>query len=533
MKKTLGSYLIELLEAQGVQHVFGIPGVHNLELYRGLASSRIRHVTGRHEQGLGFMADGYARVSGRPGVCFTITGPGLSNIATALGQAYADSIPLFVIASENRSGEIGTGRGFLHEMPEQLGLASRVTAQSRRLVRPEDLADCISQAFAHMQSGRPRPSYLEIPRDLMTADASAWPAPGPSRRPERPKAAVAALEEAARALRGSNSPVILAGGGALGAARELRALAEQLSAPVVMTINARGLLPPDHPLAVPMSPSLKAVRSLIAAADVCFAVGTELGPTDYDMYGVSDFPQPRYLIRVDIDAEQLNRNARAHLALHADAAAALKALLTLDLGTHGAQVGHAGANEARRGALAELSPALRTQIGFLDEIRAALPTAVLVGDSTQPVYAGNLGFAAASPASWFNSATGFGTLGYAVPASTGAWLAAPDRPVVCLVGDGGIQFTLGELAVPRDVGAWMAIVIWNNRGYGEIKSSMLAVDIDPVGVDVRPPDFRQIAGAYGYPYQVIDSIEALRNALKEFSTRRQVVVLEVRGEKFE
>ena len=125
MNKTLGSYLIELLEAHGVQHVFGIPGVHNLELYRGLARSRIRHVTGRHEQGLGFMADGYARVARRPGVCFTITGPGLSNIATALGQAYADSIPLLVIASENRTGEIGTGRGFLHEMPEQLGIASR------------------------------------------------------------------------------------------------------------------------------------------------------------------------------------------------------------------------------------------------------------------------------------------------------------------------------------------------------------------------------------------------------------------------
>ncbi len=132
MNKTLGSHLIELLEAQGVQHVFGIPGVHNLELYRGLASSRIRHITGRHEQGLGFMADGYARVSGRPGVCFTITGPGLSNIATALGQAYADSIPLLVIASENRTSEIGTGRGFLHEMPEQLGIASRVTALSEQ-----------------------------------------------------------------------------------------------------------------------------------------------------------------------------------------------------------------------------------------------------------------------------------------------------------------------------------------------------------------------------------------------------------------
>ena len=133
MKKTLGNYLIESLEARGVRHVFGIPGVHNLELYRGLAGSAIRHVTGRHEQGLGFMADGYARVSGGPGVCFTITGPGLTNISTAMAQAFSDSVPLLVIASENRSGEIGTGRGFLHEMTDQLGLAARVAGTSERV----------------------------------------------------------------------------------------------------------------------------------------------------------------------------------------------------------------------------------------------------------------------------------------------------------------------------------------------------------------------------------------------------------------
>jgi acetolactate synthase I/II/III large subunit len=533
MRKTLGSHLIELLEAQGVQHVFGIPGVHNLELYRGLASSRIRHVTGRHEQGLGFMADGYARVARRPGVCFTITGPGLSNIATALGQAYGDSIPLLVISSENRTAEIGTGRGFLHEMPDQLGLAARVTAMCTRLRRPEELPEVIAQAFARMASGRPRPTYIEIPRDLMTADASGFPPAASAPRAVRAGAPAVAIAAAAQQLRAASAPLILAGGGALGAAAPLRQLAERIGAPVVMTVNARGLLPPDHPLCVPMSPSLKAVRALIAAADVTLAVGTELGPTDYDMYGLSEFPQPRQLIRVDSDAEQLERNAHAHLAVRADAAAAIEALLALDLGPPRMPAGAARALEARTGALAELTPAMRRQLEFLGTIRDTLPQAILVGDSTQPVYAGNLGFAAATPGSWFNSATGFGTLGYALPAATGAGLAAPERPVVCLVGDGGVQFTLGELAVPREVDAWLAIVIWNNRGYGEIKTSMLAVDIDPVGVDVRPPDFNHLARAYGYAHQLIDSLESLRRALKEFAARRQVVVLEVRGEAFE
>ena len=149
MKKTLGAYLIEVLEARGVGHVFGIPGVHNLELYRGLAASKIRHVAGaRTSRALGFMADGYARVSGRPGICFTITGPGLTNIARAMGQAYGDSIPLVVIASENRRGELGSGRGFLHEMPDQLGVAARVAGMSRRITAPEQLPEALDLALA-------------------------------------------------------------------------------------------------------------------------------------------------------------------------------------------------------------------------------------------------------------------------------------------------------------------------------------------------------------------------------------------------
>jgi acetolactate synthase-1/2/3 large subunit len=156
----------------------------------------------------------------------------------------------------------------------------------------------------------------------------------------------------------------------------------------------------------------------------------------------------------------------------------------------------------------------------------------MVGDSTQLVYAGNLGFNASSPGSWFNSATGYGTLGYALPASTGAGLAAPDRPVVCLVGDGGLQFSMSEFAVLRDVDAWTAVIIWNNQGYGEIRTSMLAVGIEPEGVDVRPPDFAHIAAAYGYTYRRITSRGALGAALSEFGKRRQVVILEIVANEF-
>jgi acetolactate synthase-1/2/3 large subunit len=479
------------------------------------------------------MADGYARVSGRPGVCFTITGPGVTNIATAMAQAYADSIPMLVVSSQNRRGETGTGRGFLHEMPDQAAFASQVAGVALAIEEPAQLPEALARVFARLSGCRPRPAYLEIPRDVLAADATGLAMPaGESPRTAGPPA-WAAVAAAASALRAATRPVLLAGGGALGARTELRRLAEHLDAPVVMTINARGMLPPGHPLAVPFSPSLAPVRALVAGADVVLAVGTEIGPTDYDMYSLAPFPAPAQLLRIDIDAEQVVRNAVPAIALVGDARETLAVLIGAELGSRQEREGARRAASACQAALAGLSGAMRREIGFLEVIRDSVPGAILVGDSTQPVYAGNLGYAAATPGSWFNSATGFGTLGYALPASTGASLGAPERPVVCLVGDGGVQFSLGELAVPRDVDAWLAIVVWNNHGYREIRTSMLDAGLEPAGVDVRPPDFAQLARAYGYAYHRIDGLEPLARVLAEFAARRQVLVLEVDAAAFE
>ena len=183
------------------------------------------------------------------------------------------------------------------------------------------------------------------------------------------------------------------------------------------------------------------------------AVGTEIGPTDYDMYGLRTFPPPARLLRIDIDSAQTKRNAVPMVALTGDARVTLAAILDGGLGAARRRNGPARAAAACLKSTSALTRAMRAQIGFLEVIRESVPGALLVGDSTQPVYAGNLGFAAATPGSWFNSATGFGSLGYALPAASGASLGAPKRPVVCLVGDGGLQFTLGELGVPRDVDA--------------------------------------------------------------------------------
>jgi acetolactate synthase I/II/III large subunit len=227
------------------------------------------------------------------------------------------------------------------------------------------------------------------------------------------------------------------------------------------------------------------------------------------------------------------RNARPELPLLGDVRVILESLLTCDLGPTRARSVPDRAEPVRRAAAAALKPATRRQIAVLEAIREQLPRAIMVGDSTQPVYAGNLGFAAAEPGSWFNSATGFGTLGYALPASTGAGLAAPDRPVVCLVGDGGVQFTLGEFGVLRDVNAWTLIVVWNNRGYGEIKSFMIDAGIAPAAVDIAPPDFALIAQAYGYAYRHVARDAALRKVLEEFARRRQIMIMEVEAAAFD
>ncbi len=509
---TTGEYLTQLLASYGVDTVFGIPGVHTIELYRGLTGSGIRHVTPRHEQGAGFMADGYARACGRPGVCFIISGPGMTNIATPMGQAYGDSIPMLVISSVNAHGRLGSGDGWLHELPDQRGLTAGVAAFSRTIHTPGELAPAIAQAFALFDGARPRPVHIEIPIDVLHASATHLP-PIPDRQPRLAPGvpAPAALDDAADRLGEAERPVILAGGGALGGSAPIRVLAERLGAPVVLTTNARGLLPPDHPLQISLSPSLPAVREVIAKADVVLALGTELGSTDYDFDEDGGFRIDGDLIRVDLDPQQMMRGVAPALGLIGDAVQTAEALTDWLAGKDMAE-GTARAARVRR-AYADLSPSVRGDLALLDTVRDTLPDALIVGDSTQLVYAGNIAFAAATPGSYWNSATGFGTLGYGLPAAIGAALAC-DRPVIALAGDGGFQFSMPELASATEAGVDLILLLHDNSGYGEIKKAMLAADVEPVGVDLFTPDFAAIGAASGWSVRRVGAPDEIADALR-------------------
>jgi acetolactate synthase-1/2/3 large subunit len=495
---TVGEALTQALAARGVDTIFGIPGVHTVEMYRGLAGSGIRHVTPRHEQGAAFMADGYARVSGRPGVALLITGPGLTNALTAMAQARADSVPMLILSAVNARDSLGRGLGYLHELPDQHGLAAQVALTSERVETPERLLPALDRALARIATGRPGPVHIEVPLDVAGLPFRGAVTPqGPHPRPE---ADPDAIDEAAARLRKARRPVILAGGGAK-AAGDLAALAERLGAPVVQTVNARGTMF-RHPLGVPASPSLQSVRALIDDADAVLALGTELGPTDFDMYATGRTARLSGLVRVDICPEQLARHS-AELAIHATVEAAVPTLLTA-LGTGaGAQGGAARADGARQAAWAEIGAEMRAQVRLLDAIRDAIPGAVVVGDSTQPVYAGNLYYDHDRPGGWFNAATGFGALGYGIPAAIGAAIARPDLPVVCLTGDGGAQFSLPELMTAVDEAAPVVFVVWNNRGYGEIAAAMRGAGVAVVGCDATPPDFAGIAAACRIPHAAI------------------------------
>ncbi len=543
---TLGEALITLLEAHGVDTVFGIPGVHTIELYRGLARSNIRHVTPRHEQGAAFMADGYARASGKPGVAFVITGPGLTNAITAMAQARADSVPMLVISGVNATATLGKGLGHLHELPDQRGMMEKVALSSTRVVEPAELPDALAKAFALFASARPGPVHIEIPTDVMVKPADGLSPALRNVAPPTPEKA--AIEEAARLAAGAKRPLILAGGGARRAETPLRALAERLDAPVVQTANARGLMH-GHPLIVPASPSLKAVRALMAETDFVLAAGTEFGPTDYDMYGDGGFIPPANLVRIDIDPAQLARRPAA-VSIQADCGTALEAILSAfprpdgvgerwrakpvgEGGDSGQKVdsqapaGHRRAATVRDAAWAEIGPAMQAQVKVVEAIRDCLPGALIVGDSTQPVYAANLYYDHDRPGGWFNAATGFGALGYGPPAATGAALAVPDAPVVCLTGDGGFQFTLPEIGAAWDAGADVIFVVWNNRGYREIETSMREVGVEPVGVSPAPPDFLKLAAAYGIGAERLNGLQDLPEALTRARASQKPRIVEI------
>ena len=506
-----GEALVFLLEAYGVRTIFGIPGVHNVEMYRALPRSGIRHILARHEQGAGFMADGYARAAGRPGVCFTITGPGLTNIMTAMGQAWSDSSPILVISSALDTGDAAQGRGRLHEMVNQLAGARAVTVFARAASTAQDVQDALAEAFAGFASSRPRPAYLEIPLDLLNQPAG--PGWQPRGLPDRPQAAASQLEAAAALLAGAATPMIILGGGALEAGAAALTIAEKLGAPIVTTTAGKGAVPEAHPLCYGYRLSSAAMQAKLRDTDVVLAAGTELSETDF---WTSSFRFPGRLIRIDLDPANLARPHAAAVPILADAASTLTAIAAALTGRPADHARAAASAVADFKALEQAHETpLRSQLRqVLAVIRDALPAdTVVASDMTQIAYAANAIFPAQTARSWLHP-VGFGTLGFALPAGIGAAFATPGKPVAVLAGDYGFQYTANELGTAAEHQLPLIILLWNNEALGQIRDDMVNKGIQPNAVTLKNPDFLTLALAYGIPASRPPSLKALGAAIR-------------------
>jgi thiamine pyrophosphate-dependent acetolactate synthase large subunit-like protein len=527
--RTGGAAVVRALAAHGVDLVFGIPGTHSLELYRYLPEAGIRHVVTRHEQGAGYAADGWARVTGRPGVVLTTSGPGVTNAVTAAATAYADSVPLLLVSPGAPRGLERADVGRLHEVKDQSAALDAVCAWSRRVSSADEAAEAVAEAFAFFASSRPRPVHVEVPGDVLDGawDGGDVPVASP---PPRPGPDAAALARASEVLRAASRPAMVVGGGAVDAAVEARAVAEAYDLPVVTTVNGKGVVPESHPLSCGASVRLPAAQALLQAADALLVVGSELG--DSDLWEGTVQPSGP-VVRVDLDAAQLDKNLAADVRLHADAALALRALVdALGADAPGDAVGARGGAEraagARRGITSEVEAEGAPWRAVHDALASVLPPdGVVAGDSSRVSYLGTVHQLPLDGPRRFVYPPGYATLGYGLPAAVGAALAG--RPTVGVVGDGAFAFSMAELLTAAQEGVALPVVVVNDEGYGEIRGQMEARGITPLGVDLLTPDLPALARACRCHGVRIGDVAELPDAVALAWTADRPTLLEVRA----
>ncbi len=527
--RTVGRLVIETLAANGIDTAFGIPGVHNIELYRGLESGRVRHVLARHEQNAAFAADGYARVTGRSAAVFVISGPGLTNALTAIAQAASDSVPMLVIASTPVRASLGHHWGVLHELGDQRAVAGGAAGLALHASSAEEVRAALAAACAFLGGGRPRPAYIGIPLDLLAETTALEPerfgSTGAAPQPD-----ASAIQAARALLEGAQRPLIVAGGGARHAGAALAQLVEALDGYLVTTVAGKGVLPESHPANLGASLPYRATQELLAAADVVVAAGTELAETD--VYTTTRLSFPGRVIRVDIDAAQLADASAREVAIHADSRAALGLLASGVRARRGWRSAAGDARTLRIAVEAQISAHWRAALAAVRALRGAVPPeGVVFSDMTQVAYIGNYAFAADRPGSWFHPC-GYGTLGFALPAAIGAKIAQPARAVVALAGDFGVQFTLQELMTAVELQLPLPVVVWNNEALAQIRDDMIAAGIEPVGVAGRNPDFQAFAAACGAQGFKVCGPDALIQGVRAALEARGPTLLEARDTDF-
>ncbi|MBI4560688.1 MAG: thiamine pyrophosphate-binding protein [Candidatus Rokubacteria bacterium] len=505
--------MVAALRAEGVRQVFGIPGVHNLAIYDALLrQSEIVHILTRHEQGAAFMADGYARSSGLPGVVLVTTGPGATNTLTPLAESYSGSIPVLVLMSDIPSALIGQEVGALHEVPNQIDCFKPVCRWAETVRDGAAIPGAIQGAFHLLRTGRPGPIALSLPTDLLTAkvDASLTP----SRSGRRPPCDVGLVEEAARLLGRAKLPLVVSGGGVIAseADAELLAVARRLRAPVITTVTGRGILPENDPLWLGVLPNSRATQAALEAADVILAAGCRFAhrSTKGLLLNLSFSPHQQ-LIHLDLDPSVIGKLFPPALGIAGDARHGLGALLqALGPGPGRSEWDWSWIGEQREAK----SPRYTAEIERLIRIlRDALPPeALVVNDQTGINYWMEWHFPVLRPRT-FLYPVGSATLGYAVPAAIGGKVAHPNRPVLAVVGDGGFLFSVNELATAVKYRLPVVFLVLNDQRYGAIKWLQETIFGRWGEADLANPDFPALAHAFGAEGHRVERLDDLPRAL--------------------
>ena len=528
---TGGEALITSLAKEGVEVIFGLPGVNLMAALDALYhQNQVRWLGVRHEQTTAYMAYGYARTTGKIGVAMVVPGPGALFAASALGTAYAASTPVLLISGQVESYNLGQERGALHEVVDQLEVFQNITKSRHCAMSVEEIPGAVQEAMHHLKTGRPRPVYLEIPWDIMDSSAEVKiPEPEPI---SLPQPEVTQIQAAAQLMASASRPIILAGGGIItsGASEELGQVAERLNAPVIFTRDAKGAIRDDHPFSLGSFYSdydceYGPDRKTLPEADVLLVVGSRL----YRVPSVLPYGPNQKVIQIDVDAEEVGKNqALVHLGIISDARLALSSLLKELPKKSRSTWQPEEVNEIRKAVMAKLQEAAPLQLSIIRDLRNELSEdAILIPGGTNVGHWCNFAYPALQPRTYLTESY-FGAIGWGFPTALGAKVGNPQKQVVVLSGDGGFMYALSELATAVQEGLNVVTLVFVDGAFGTcLHIQQQHFEGKVMGTRLHNPDFARLAESFGARGIKLSHPDELRDGLRSALAEDCPVVVEI------